>query len=965
MAEARAPAIHSIPVTRPFADSLVAGLMAQHGRDRRALARGIILVPNNRAGLAIRDAFVRQAEGGLLLPRLVAIGDPDLDERAGAAIDAIDDQPIPPAIDPLARQLMLARMLQQDGNTDAAEAMRLAADLARVLDQLTVEEKDGQHLKAIELESALSQHWEQSLARMKAILELWPEKLRQLGRIDLTQRRNLLLDRTAARWAATPPAGFVVAAGISTAAPAVARLLRTVAFMPNGSVVLAGLDPLLSEEDWAALAGEDAMESHPQFHLRELLDRMKIERDAVRDWGTPDKQEARASFVSQAFALPDRTRLWADAQTRAKRPRWLRALELATPAEEGQAIALAIREALETPARTVALVTPDRDLATRVSAHLRRWGIEADDSAGRPLSATPPGSLLLALVSAAAESFAPAALMALLKHPMVRAGEARQAWLDGTRALDLALRGPRPAPGLEGLNAFLMEADAPAAQSWWHDAAPLLAPLEGIGSDLASALATLREVATALCGDALWSGQAGRALGELLADLEANAGEGPRLDGIVALPQLLRQLIDGIAIRPAYGGHARTFIWGLIEARLQSADVMILGGLNEGVWPQLPAPDPWLAPPIRREFGLPGLERRTGLSAHDLASAMSAPEVILTRARRDARGPAIPSRLWLRIEALTGGLDEPDTRHDRLAGWLDGLRGGAPRRARRPAPAPPAAERPKKISVTEVDRLTADPYAFYANRMMGLRALDPLDAEPGPAWRGSLIHGVLEAWARDDGYAAGALVERMEAELGKPGIHPLIRALWLPRLSEAAGWIEREVAANREIGREPILAEERGSIDFAGVTISARADRIDRLPVGGLAIVDYKTGAPPSTAQVREGFAMQLGLTGLIAERGGFAAAGAGPAPALGFDYWSLDRDQKTRKYGRRTSPVEGRTPAAEPDQFVAFIAEKFAKAAADYLLGDKPFTAKLAPQFAYGEYDQLMRLEEWEGRDA
>lgn len=966
MAEGRTPAVFSIPVNTPFADALVARLLAEHGEDRLALARGLILVPNNRAGIAIRDAFVRQAERGLLLPRLVAIGDADLDERAGAALDTIDDEAIPPAVDPLARQIALARLLQDDGTRDVAEAMRLAADLARALDQLTVEEKTARDLETLELPEGLSRHWEDALLRMKAVLETWPALLSARGVIDLAERRNRLLNRVAQRWRDAPPSGFVVAAGISTSAPAVARLLRTAALLPRGSVILAGLDWNLPEDDWAALGDADGPESHPQQHLRRLLDQMGVARAEVAPWVVSPKGDAAAQALSDVFALPERTKAWSDRKGKSALSKTVKALELATPAEEAQAIALAIREALETPGKTVALVTPDRDLATRVSGHLGRWGITADDSAGRALTATPPGSMLLAVAMAAAEDFAPAALVALLKHPLVQAGERRAAWLDGARLLDLALRGPRPAPGLSGVAAFLAQGDKRVerlradAGIWWLTAEPLLAPLEARPDGLPAVIATLRQVAESLCGDAVWSGVDGRAAAQLLLDLELAAGDGPRLDGWSSIPQLLRQLMDGIAIRPGFGGHPRVSIWGLIEARLQTADLMILGGLNEGVWPQLSAPDPWLAPAVRRALGLPGLERRIGLAAHDLASGMGASDVILTRARRDARGPALPSRFWLRIEALTGGLSEPDIRHDLLAPYLDGLRGRKPDRAARPRQRP-SGPRPTTVAVTDVDRLAADPYAFYAKKMLRLGELDGLDADPGPAWRGSLIHEVLRQWAIEDDYAPGRLVERMEKALDEEAVHPLIRALWLPRLTEAAEWIEAEIVENREARREPILAEEWGSVEIDGITLGGRADRIDRLRDGSLAIVDYKTGKAPSNAQVGSGFALQLGLIGLIAEQGGYREQGA----ARGFEYWSLARDSKSREYGKRSSPVEGRSKAKEPDEFVAFTASEFAKAARSYLLGEEPFVAKLAPQFAYGEYDHLMRLEEWEGRDA
>jgi ATP-dependent helicase/nuclease subunit B len=960
-------AVFTIPPHRAFADALAAGLIDLHGGEETGLARGLVLVPNNRAARAIQDAFVRRAGGGLLLPRLVPVGDPELDERIGGALEALDGAaPIPPAIAPLERLMLLARLVQRHRDVGAGEALRLAADLARALDQLRVEEVALDRVARFgeALSPDLSAHWQTSLDQLRLILVEWPNMLRERGRIDLAERRGRLLDALAARWSETPPAGFVCAAGITTAAPAVTRLLRVIARLPRGTVVLPALDLALPQDEWDALgphapdaAGvrRPAIETHPQFHLKLLLDRMGVARGEVERWrrgGGPSAPAARGRAIAHAMAPPAFTGKWRELKPAERRLTGVRALELADPAEEAQAIALALREALETPGRTAALVTPDRALARRVSAHLARWGIAADDSAGRPLSQTPPGTLLLALAAAGAARFAPVPLLALLKHPLVMAGERRAAWLDGARSLDLALRGPRPAAGLDGISGHV---DG-AAAAWWREAAPLLAPLETAfdAPGFAAIVAALREAAAALCGDALWAGPAGRAASALWAELEESAAAGPEKVAAAELPDLIERLMADVAVRPPYGQHPRIAIWGLIEARLQRADLMILGGLNEGVWPALPAPDPWLAPRLRTELGLPSLERRIGLAAHDFAAALGAPRVLVTRARRDARSPAVASRFWLRLEAMTGGV----TRAPLLGTWTRAIdRPGSPRPAGRPAPAP--RERPDRISVTEVDRLKADPYAFYARRVLGLAALDAVDADPTAAWRGSAVHAVLEAWMKEDDCDPAKLRARAEALLADAGVHPLMRALWQPRLMEAIDFIADRVAADRAEGRRPLAAEVKGEIEIAGVKLRGIADRIDRLADGGLAIVDYKTGQAPSAKAVAAGFALQLGLIGLIAERGGFAGV---EGAAACFEYWSLAR--KAGKLGYVASPAGGRG-GIDPAGFTALAAANFAEAAARWLTGTEPFTARLNPEYApYGDYDQLMRLDEWYGRE-
>lgn len=989
MAKAVPPKLYTIPPHRAFSDALAAGLLRMHGKDPLGLARGIILVPTNRTARAIQDAFVRRADTGLLLPRLVPIGDPDIVETLGSALDPIGaGVDIPPAIAPLERTMRLATIVQRIREklgepVDAGEAVRLARDLATTLDQLLIEKVDPGML-AESVDGDLAEHWKVSLDQLDMILTEWPAELAKLSKVDMAERRNQLLEHVAKRWRSSPPDGFVIAAGIASTSPSVAEVLRTVARMAQGSVVLPGLDTSMPDQEWEALGPHDpdpqsgfrkrSIETHPQFALKLLLDRIGVARDEVAPWrwgGGHDSPAVRTRAISNVMAPANFTGKWNDLPPRERRLSGVRGLELSTPGEEAQVIAIAMREALETPGRTAALVTPDRALARRVSAHLRRWGIEADDSAGRPLSEQPSGTLLLALATAAADRFAPISLLALLKHPLVSAGEGRGTWLNTVRQLDIALRGPRPRPGLEGISEHLAEiitnardtdrAALQALQQWWGEAADSLRPLQQAAESdvtLSEFIATIRDSATRLAGDAIWSGPVGREAARFIDDCEIQSALGPAAVEISDLAPLLSHLMADIAIRPPQGGHPRLSIWGVLEARLQQADLMILGGLNEGVWPNLPAPDPWLAPRLRAELKLPGLERRIGLAAHDFASALGGRQVLVTRARRDASAPAIASRFWLRLEAMTGGL----TRAPRFKAWgrsIDQIDlATAP--AARPAPVPPMGHRPKQISVTKVDRLKADPFAFYAQTMLRLSALDPLDSDPSPAWRGSAVHQILEDWFREDDCDPDKLIARAEALLDSSDAHPLMRAMWRPRLTEPIRWIAERVRAQIAAGRKPVAAEADGKTEISGVTLTGKVDRIDSLPNGDLAIIDYKTGQPPSPAAVEAGFAMQLGLLGLLADRGAFA--GIEGSAAL-FEYWSLGKDGDGFGYVKEPFRKRGEVEITA-ENFVAHAAAVFADAAELWLIGDEPFTAKLHPEYApYGEYDQLMRLQEWYGR--
>ncbi len=881
------PTVFTIPAHVAFVDALATGLLARTAHDPLALARTTVLLPNRRAVRALTDAFVRASGSGLLLPRLLPVGEADAALGGLAGLDAAL-----PAMDPTKRRLLLAQLVRRWRDLPAIEALRLADQLAAALDTMVVEEVAPDRVGEF-VPVELAHHWEKTLAFLKVVIEVWPPVLAAHGEVDAGAARRDRLDALAARWTASPPAGLVVAAGIAAATPPVARLLHAVARLAQGMIVLPGLDTAMPEAAWDAVrcrrtepeltASES--EEHPQFTLKCLLDAIGVARGEVAAWPYPGRADGpaeRAAVVAEAMAPAAFTGDWRHAPLAPAPFAHVRTLVAANPEEEAQAVALALRRALDTPGATAALVTPDRALARRVAAHCRRWDIGVDDSAGTPLGVTAPGALFLALVEAAARGFGVAPLLGLVKHPLVRAGDERAGWLRAVRRLDLAARGVRPGPGLDGIGARLDE-EAPELLAWWAEVAAVLDPLErafarplvafdALVGDLAAA-------AQALCGEALWAGPAGRALADVVAAL---ATHGHHLDPFVPAdaPALVAAFLSETAVRTPYGGHPRLAIYGLLEARLQRADFTVLGGLNEGVWPGRPVPDPWLAPKLRRELALPSLERRIGLAAHDFVAAIGGPQVLLTRARRDDRAPAVPSRFWLRLHARAGEVLHADDDLLAAARGLDAAATVTP--AARPAPAPPAAKRPRTISVTAAERLKTDPYAYYAGAMLRLRPLAPLDEDPGAADRGSAVHAILEAWIKDGDPAT--LPAYAEAELLRWAGQPLMRALWAPRVRRAMDWVAATMAAWEAEGWTPVAAEAGGTLALAnGIRLTGKADRVDRQGSGALAIVDYKTGVVPSHDQVAGGFALQLGLLGWLAEAGQLAgvAAGDGRGAAL------------------------------------------------------------------------------------
>lgn len=986
-ASRRQPKVYSIAAHRGFADALVAGLVPRYSEPGFGLARLTLLVPSSRARRTLAEAFVRHAGEsgmqGLLMPRMAVVGDLDLDETLGPLLDPLGASDIPPAVDPMQRMFALARIIAEELGEDAprgATLLLLARETGATMDRLLIEDVGPQELlepRVLDLVGDLAGHWQASLHLFARVQRRWLGILTDRGLLDAAARRNRLFDRTAERWRREPPRTPVVAAGVTSAAPALARLLRVVSEFDDGAVVLPDFDLTLPQKVWDELgtagapaepgdppfAPGDAV-THPQYHLKLLLNRMSVAREEVQPWhrrGIAAAPPERSHAIGALFLPPEASMSWAELPADKRRLAGVRLMQTANPEEEAQAVALLVRQAVEEPGKRVAVVTPDRGLARRIVHHLARWNIEADDSAGRPLSQTAAGRAFLLAAEVMATDAAAVELMALLGHPLVDGGMERGRWLTQLRRLELVLRGPRVRSGLGPIDEAVSGLGE-AASEWWRTARAAIAPLIEAGQADTARLSALIEdligACEALCGEQIWAREDGRALSALLDTLRLVAEEAS-----FALPprdvaDLLRAEMDEVAVRPPYGSHARVQILGLLESRMNRADLVICGGLNEGIWPAGTRTDALLAPPVLRALGVPGGDFRIGLSAHDLAGALGAPEVVLSRAARDDSGPAIPSRFLLRVQALLGDL-LPRHEETQAVEWARALV-RAPEAApyARPRPMPSAEQRRVDISVTGLDRLRGDPYQFYAARILRLRELDALDAEPSAAWQGEVAHQILQRW--HEGVLAGEPrdIQAIMAEVfDERNVHPLMRGLWQPRLACGLDWVARETTGGLP-GRSTLQVEADGAIEVGGVRVHGRADRIDKLEDGSLAIVDYKTGGGPKVAMVEAGFALQLGLLGLIAQRGGFKDVAG--TPTL-FEYWSLAKNGED--FGKITSPIKrsSRESGMAQDEFLPTTAALLEDAIAKWITGSEPFTARLNPDLPdYGTYDQLMRLDEW-----
>ncbi len=615
--------VFTIPAGLPFADTLARGLVLRLNADGDplALSRAVIYLPTRRATRTLADAFAHVLGGAALLPEIRALGDVDEDEFLFDP--AVEDLDLPPVIAPVREQLLLATLVQRwdsaqrDGTLTFAQAAGLAGALAAFLREAETQGADLANLEML-VPADLASHWTEVKDFLSLLRDQWPALLKAEAVVGAATRRNAALAALARRFETSPPNGPMIAAGSTGSIPATAELLRVIANLPQGSVILPGLDRELDNGAWDQI---DA--SHPQCGMKQLLARIGLGRDDVVDWTREIGANARDILLREVLRPAPTTDAW---QTIARSHReeiavgldGLSLVEAAHPTEEASAIALMLREVLDAPGQTAALVTPDRNLARRVAAELGRWNITIDDSGGRPLAHTPPGAFLCLLADAAHAAFAPVPLLALLKHPLTACGMGTGEFRGFVRTLDrLCLRGPRPDPGLEGVAARIRRARPDAEHDGlirWFDAvmralSPLATAINEDEISLPSAISAHVNAAEALASTdneegaaRLWRGEPGERAAALIAELSQASADLPGIDP-GSYPALFRALADERAVRPTYGGHPRLAILGPLEARLQSFDLIVLGGLNESNWPACGGSGCMVVPADAREAG--------------------------------------------------------------------------------------------------------------------------------------------------------------------------------------------------------------------------------------------------------------------------------------------------------------------------------------------------------------------------
>lgn len=949
--------LYNVSLSNCFVDTVVARLLSEYGNNPLALADVLLLLPNRRAVKAMAEAFVRaQGMKPTLLPKMLPFGDVEEDELFLTGIENDNELLfLPPAIQRNERLLLFTKIIMAKPGDFGLEkiplsqACYLAQELANLIDTVNNEDLCFDNLQNLVPEEYAA-HWQETLKFLEIITRFWPEILKERQLIDPGLRRNLLLRAQSKQWLDNPPDKHIIIAGTSATYPAMRELVKTVLSLPKGEVILPGLDQDLADEDWQLVD-----ETHPQFEFKQLLDYLKIERFEVKELAAPQNRE-REILISEIMRPAMTTDKWRDIQTKKISHAALNGLSLIDCAdirEEALSIALIMRETLQEPERTAALVTADRNLARRVANELERWEIKVDDSAGKPLSLTPVGTFLRLTAQVCASQFDKISLLSLLKHPLTNLGKKSGEVRRLTRTLEQKVW--RAGIDDEKLQKFESEVKEKFRQLFELYQSPKadFKQLLQCHVETAEVLAATFEKSGA---QILWKGEAGEAAAKFIADLYDKA----EVLGEIAVEEylgLIEALMSGVTVRPRFGTHPRLKILGPIEARLTHFDITIIGGINEAIWPKAAGSDPWLSRPMKKDFGFPQPEKAIGIMARDFAELLGGEEVYLTRSERIMGTPMVRSRWWLRLETVLKALgyeagNLEDAIYRLIARDLD-----KPEKFERimpPAPKPPVSARPREMSASNMEKWLRDPYGIFAKYILRLKPLKEVNPDLTMADYGNIIHAVLEQFNNkySEKFPDDAVVQllAMGRDYFKENeIAQETRAFWWPNFEKTVTWlVEREKSyrqnikkVHNEVSGKMVINAPAGEF-----TLTAKADRVDETCDGRINIIDYKTGKVRSKAEVEKAYAPQLPIEGLIAENGGFETVDKAEVAEL--IYWQL---------AKKETVISENVGAVLSNnlQRITELIHLFDFETTSYLSRPNP---KRIPE--YSDYEHLARVKEW-----
>ena len=941
--------IFNISASNNFVETLADKLLQEYKNSPLNLANVTIFLPNRRACISLAEAFIRlQGMKPSLLPQMQAIGDIKEDELLLSGTDSADTfVTVPPAINPVERKLIFMKLILSRYSEfglekiSLSQAYLLAEELGALIDKVCLQELSWDNLKNI-VPDEYAFHWQETLKFLNIVTAYWPEILKERGVIDSGTRKNNLIKKQCELWQKTKPSQHIIIAGTTAVSPAMKLFVKTVLDLNHGEVFLSGLDKYLEDDAWQKID-----ETHPQYELKQLLDYLQIDRSRVKDLCPPQNPE-REKFISEIMRPAVCSDQWRNLNNKisATAVSGLKIVECKDTRSEALTISVLIRKCLETPEKTIALVTPDRNLARRTSNELLRWNIKIDDSAGLPLAQTNWGIFMRLLIAASSPNALKKEILSLCKTSLFLT----TSFFNNTENLIRRLE----------KNFWRQEQNDEEAKVFLDDIYQKLADFRAILSEKTQSLKQIliTHITTAeKISSSLWQNDDGAAGSLFLSDWMEKAEILEEINPSDYL-NFFEAMMTGQTIHPKQTSHPRIKILGPMEARLNHYDEIILGGFNEGIWPITPDADPWMSRPMKKNFGFELPEKQIGVLGLDFANLLGAKTVYITRADNQDGSPTVKSRWLMRLETVLQALgiskdliQEKDCLH-----WAEELnKPSTIKPIDSPAPTPPVSLRPRKLSASAVEKLIRDPYSVFAKYILKLTPLDELDQEESAIDFGNLVHQILEDFGRlyPEKYPENAesiLLEMGHIAFSKSSFSAEKQAFWQPKFNKIISWI---VAYEKQYRQniKHIHTEIWGNyiIDNAPAgpfEIYAKADRVDETSDGQINIIDYKTGRGRKKKEVKAGYAPQLPIEGIIAANGGFDHVKAAPVNDL--MYWRL---------GNETITIN-----AKEDNVLDHVKENIIRLINSFDFESTPYLCNPNPKHAsdYSDYEHLARVKEW-----
>jgi ATP-dependent helicase/nuclease subunit B len=958
-------------MSESFVDTLANGLITETIDNQLKLSSMLILLPTKRSCRALREAFIRYSSGkSLLLPRMRPLGDIDEEELVLFNDNNIT---LPQAVPELHRRLLLTNLILKINSKhynnltpNLEQAIYLAGELGQLIDQIYTEGLDFNNLSDL-VPDDYAAHWQITIDFLNILTDHWSAILEENGWIEASLRRNRLIELQAEQWQIKQPNFPILAAGSTGSIPATAHLLSVIACLPQGRLVLPGLDQTM---DPISIANIDS--THPQSGLYHMLKLLNLTPDQVILW-PGSKVGPRDNLIRETMRPIITTDSWVHLDpviVKSALPGITR-IDCQSLNEEAGTIALIMRETLEKPDRTAALVTRDRDLARRVSSDLHRYGIEINDSAGTPLSLTSIGALLILFAQMVVDNFSIHITLATLKHPLILGG--LPSGVFRSRVCQFEQQILRSSIITPSITEIIMTLNSKSELRIWFE--NLLETIKNFvtlmkkpSASVCDLLNTHISCIERLARDehqtktTLWNNDAGKLAINFINDLTQASVNLPPI-APCNYPKLLIALMREIAVHSSCGeAHPRLSIFGPLEARLQHADRLILGGLNEDSWPPSNGSDSWMSISMRKKIGLSLSERRIGLSAHDFSQMFASPEVILTRTTRINGIQTVPSRWLLRLDTVLQATKCTDSlSHGNWKYWQK-IRDLPTHfiKSEAPAPAPPRTARPHKLSVTNIETLRRDPYAVYARKILNLYPLNPINTNFSVIDYGNLVHKIFDIFLKTHSHdllplnALDELLSLAHKNFTEIMNNTNLMVFWWSRFEKSARWfIDKENERRKYL--EKSWSEVNGSLEIilpiGCFQITARVDRIDLMKDGTLIIIDYKTGALPTKIEIEYGFSPQLPIEAVIAKYGSFPGITATDVSKL--LYWQLSNDPNEKSFASSTKEIDrlvSTTFSGLKELITLFDNESTPYIACPY--------RKRAPKFS--DYLHLARVKEW-----